>query len=151
MRKMFVLVFSLVLGLSSGALATLIPIGTATYNSSDYKLIYDDDLGIVWLDYTNPPDTLYGQINWASSLTGVLTYNLNPGVTVSWTGNWRLPHADQSCDFGSTCTGSEMGHLYYTELENLAGGSLTNTRPFTTLQDNSYWSRTEEALTPIVW
>ena len=32
--------------------ANLITIGTANYLGSDYNLIYEDDQGLVWLDYT---------------------------------------------------------------------------------------------------
>lgn len=47
--------------------------------------------------------------------------------------------------FGYDCTGSEMGHLYYTELGNSAGGPLTNAGDFTNLQPDFYWSGTEYA------
>ena len=159
MAGMVVLVLVLVLGLSAGAQASLIPIGMATYNSSDYNLIYDDDLGIVWLDYTNTVDNWYNQVNWAAGLNspGILTYNLDPGITVSWIGDWRLPitvQPDPNClytdsfgyGYGYNCTGSEMGHLYYTELGNpsgAGGGLLNNTGPFTNLQAGAYWSGTE--------
>jgi hypothetical protein len=43
-----------------------------------------------------------------------------------------------------------MGHLYYTELGNLAGGPLTSTGPFTNLQAHYYWSGTEYSLDPTV-
>jgi len=70
MKRMLVSLVSLLLalGLDVGAQATLIPIGTATYNASNYNLIYDDDLGIVWLDYTNPYNIWQNQVNWASEL-----------------------------------------------------------------------------------
>ena len=71
---------------------------------------------------------------------------------------WRLPttlQPDLSCNFQSggdsydyNCTGSEMGHLYYTELGNPAGGPLTNTAPFSNVQPNYYWSGTEYAAVP---
>ena len=169
---MVVLVLVLVLGLSAGAQATLIPIGTATYNSSDYGLIYDDDLGIVWLDYTNPVDAWQNQVNWATGLNspGVLTYNLDPGITVSWTGDWRLPqvidigndgcnwsYSGTDCGYNVDTSTGEMAHLFYDELGNLAaydtngnglpGWWLTNTTgPFTNLQADYYWSGTEYAL-----
>jgi hypothetical protein len=68
--------------------ATLSTIGTATYNGTNYYLIYDDNPSgpIVWFDYTNYPNTAPqstwpNQVDWASSLNnpGVLTYNLLPG------------------------------------------------------------------------
>ncbi len=165
---MMVLVLVLVLGLSAVAQATLTTIGTATYNSSHYSLIYDDDLGVVWLDFTQSPNYWQNQFNWAAGLnsSGVLTYNLNPGITVSWTGDWRLHQVidigNDGCNWGysgtdcgynvDTSTG-EMAHLFYDELGNLArydasgnsqpGWGLNNTGPFTNLQYGSYWSGTE--------
>ncbi|MBN1834048.1 MAG: hypothetical protein JW896_18255 [Deltaproteobacteria bacterium] len=46
------LVLVVVLGFSGVSSATLSTIGTATYNGADYKLIYENDQGLVWLDYT---------------------------------------------------------------------------------------------------
>ncbi len=156
MLKRFSIPFAalvIVIGISSMQVgATLIPIGTATYNSSDYNLIYDDDFGIVWLDYTNPGDAWGNQMSWANGLntTGVLTYNLDPGVSISWAGNWRLPTTpvnviygtgiSQCLGYNSTC--GEMGHLYYTELGNSAGGPLNNTGVFQNLIGDIYWSGT---------
>jgi hypothetical protein len=41
-----------------------------------------------------------------------------------------------------------MGHLYYTELGNLALGPLTNTGPFSNVVLSNYWSGTEDAADP---
>ncbi len=76
-----------------------------------------------------------------------------PGIS-----DWRLPdtlHPDGSCDvvdanrsYGHNCTGSEMGHLYYTEFglaagEGIGDGSpVTNIGPFRNVRRNTYWSRT---------
>src|SRR3990172_2208876 len=153
MKKLsyFLMVMMMVLGLSVQAHATLTTIGSATYNSVDYNLIYDDDRGIAWLDYSNNPNLWLNQVNWADGLNdaGVLTYNLNPGETMTWSGNWRLPSAlnqDGSgpCS-GYNCTGSEMGHLYYTGLGNPANGPLTKKGDFTNLKPDVYWSGTEYA------
>ncbi len=170
-----VLVFLSILIFLSGALsasqATLIKIGTATYNSSDYNLIYDDDLGIVWLDYTviflTP--TYYkswsSYVSWTNSLHRFLTYNFDPGVTVSWTGNWRLPKVNDNgndgcnnwgysgtdCGFNVDTSTGELAHLFYDELDNLAlydtsgklrrsGYGLKNTGPFDNLKSYyRYW------------
>jgi hypothetical protein len=171
MKRIFNFLFAMVmvLGLSMQADATLIPIGTATYNSSDYNLIYDDDLGITWLDYSNPVNNWNGQMSWAAGLNnpGVLTYNLDPGITMSWSGEWRLPSTvdglnvygyDGTTTSGFNITTSEMGHLYYTELGNkgfidTSGNpqpiwGLTNTGPFLNLQPFVHWSGTEYAASP---
>ena len=169
MRRLCALVgLILMLGISTEAQAALLPIGTATYNSSAYSLIYDDDLGIVWLDYTNDWNYWPFQMDWAAGLNdpGVLTYHMNPGITVSWTGDWRLPRVvdigNDGCNYGysgtdcgynvDTSTG-EMAHLFYDELGNLAysdtsgngpqpGWGLTNTGPFVNLFPTFYWSET---------
>jgi len=85
--------------------------------------------------------------------------------------DWRLPtttQPDASCSiqslgngFGTGCTGSEMGHLFISELGNtpfirgcLLGTNcgLVNTGPFSNLQADGYWSGTEFAPnTNIAW
>ncbi len=107
-------------------------------------LIYDSALDITWYDYTNSahwPEAWLYQMDWADAL------DVNVGGN-HYT-NWRLPTAlnqDGSgpC-FSFNCTGSEMGHLFYTELGNSAGGPLTNTGDFQNLQSTYYWSGVEHA------
>ncbi len=154
-----VLVMGLLVGFSRQANATLITIGTADYDTdndgiadiTNLNLIYDDDSPfgpIVWLDYTtNDWANWQTQVAWAAGLNdpGVLTYYLNPGTTVLWTGDWRLPHAEPVCGDSYNCTGSEFGHLYYTELGNTAYGPLSNTGPFTNVISHRYWLGTEDA------
>ena len=133
--------------------ASLTIIGTADYNNSSYNLIYDNDSPfgpIVWLDYTQRyiPNTWNDQMNWANGLNvpGVLTYHLNTGININWTGEWRLPDSGVITGGagGYNVTSSEMGHLYYTELNKVAGGPLGDTSPFNNLlSDDPYWSITE--------
>ena len=150
--------------------ATLTTIGTASYGSSNYKLIYDADSPfgpITWLDYTNDPLNWQGQMAWVAGLNGseVITYNLNPGVIMNWSGGWRLPATvdgvwEYGCDGTTTAgyniTSSEMGHLYYTELRNIGqyatdgtylhpGWGLQKTGDFDNLVAAWYWSGTEYA------
>ena len=62
--------------------------------------------------------------------------------------NWRLPAVDVGACVGYDCSiGSEMGHLYYTQLGNPAGGPLTNSAPFTNIQPHHYWSGSESGPT----
>lgn len=91
-------------------------------------LVYDDDLNITWLQDAS-----------------------NSGVTMTWTeaaswadnlvfqgfDDWRLPASDTSCT-GNGCSGSEMGHLFYTE-------GITSTSPalFLNVKPSMYWSGTE--------
>mgnify|MGYP000358993803 CR=1 FL=1 len=143
MKRIFGLLMALVMviGLSMPAHATLIVRGTDT---AGYQLIYDTDFNITWYDYSNASDTWQEQVDWAGSLS--VTFD---STTYD---DWRLPTAlnqDSSgpC-LGYNCTGSEWGHLYYTELGNLAGVLLGNTGDFTNLGASVYWSGTEYAPDP---
>lgn len=146
--------------MAGGATATsLLSIGTATYNGTNYDLIWEasnNGNSVVWLDYTNGPNTWENQNAWAASLDGLLTYNLNPGYNVNWSGSWRLPSTvDGEYEFGlsGTTTGgfnitsSEMGELYYTEFgytydnpEQVANNTFFNN--LVGVQDSFYWSAT---------
>ncbi|MCP3874325.1 MAG: hypothetical protein GY699_14370 [Desulfobacteraceae bacterium] len=132
----------LFLGIAGVSQAALSIIGTATCSGNSFNLIYDSDgpLGpITWLDYTNHTIVNWITMNyWAASLNTpeVIQYNLNPGVTMNWGGDWRLP--DQ-IGYGGYVTTSEMGRLYFTELGNPAGGPMTNYGPFSNLTNSYYW------------
>jgi hypothetical protein len=105
--------------------------------------VYDTDLNITWLQDANQgltPMFWADANNWAANLV------------FAGASNWRLPttlQPDATCsvrrsdgDFGYGCSGSEMGHLFYTEL---ISGSAPG--PFTNLSGN-YWSGTAMATTP---
>jgi len=91
--------------------------------------ITDTGFGIMWLKDANMSATTmtWDEANeWAENLE-FAGYD-----------DWRLPSSlnqDGSgpC-YGENCTGSEMGHLYYDELLNPAGGPPTNTQPFENVQ-----------------
>ncbi len=160
MKKVTVYLFLVVvlLFIAGTANAALTTIGTATYNGGDFNLIYEDDSidgGLVWLDYSRGGNEWQNQVNWASGLNtvGVLTYNLNSGVSVTWGGDFRLPTTDESqCNLtpevgaevgyegpdengyhdyreGSNMVNSEMGHLYYESLGNLGAVATDGTNP----------------------
>ncbi|MGD9160864.1 MAG: PEP-CTERM sorting domain-containing protein [Desulfobacteraceae bacterium] len=175
MKKMFILlsaVLTMLYCFTGTVHAALTTIGTATYNGSDYNLIWDEDNNgnsVVWLDYTNDADTWDNQKAWAASLDTALTLNLYDGYTVDWDGSWRLPATvdglavkgyDGTTTSGYNITTSEMGHLYYEELGNLgyydtSGNKrelppapdyfLQNTGDFDNLIGNWYWSGTDYA------
>jgi hypothetical protein len=106
-------------------------------------LIYDTDLNITWYNPNVGNMTWDQAMSWATGLTA-------GGVT-----GWRLPTAinrDGSLPVsGYNLAGSELGHLYYTELGNTgrppgsSSGGLTNAGPFTNLQSVNYWTNTEWA------
>lgn len=116
-------------------------------------MIYDTDRNITWLKDMNYARTsgydTDGFMTWGQAMTWA------DGLSYGGYDDWRLPSTlqpDSSCSIGSSygygCTGSEFGHLYYTELGNSAGG-LTNTGPFTnpgigeTAWLGQWWSSTE--------
>lgn len=134
MRILFtvLVVLTVILGISVSAHAALVDIGGG--------LIYDDDRDITWLQDANYAQTsdyeADGTMTWATAMTWAedLVYG---GYT-----DWRLPTALNSDGTGPDAdysNGSEMGHLYYTELGNPAGGPLSNTGPFINVQPHNYW------------
>lgn len=120
--------------------ATLYYRGTGTgmvqgYEFGSCKLIYDDDLNITWYDYSKSVNNWDNQISWA----GDLTVTLN-GTTFN---DWRLPTALSPDGNLDNVVLSEMGHLYYIELQNGGWGYLKNTDPFEQLVGDWYYSDTE--------
>jgi hypothetical protein len=108
------------------------------------RLIYDTDFDITWYDSVSSPTNWQNQVNWASALT------VNYGSTLFT--DWRLPAAlepDSSCSNASSstgfnCLGSELGHLYYTELDNAANTSFVHRGDFQNFVYDQYWSGTEK-------
>ena len=103
--------------------------------------LYDTDLGVTWAANAN----INGQMDWAAANTWVA------GLTIGGIGGWRLPNSD-TC-LGPNCTGSEMGHLFYTELGGTAGFGFVptlnaNAALFSNLQSARYWSGTDYAPDP---
>jgi hypothetical protein len=162
MKRTFVLtvIMAMVLLCSIQAHAALSNLGT---DSLGNRLIYDSDLNITWYDYSNYDysnlinNTWQNQVNWADALS--VTFGSNTYT------DWRLPtttQPDPSCSeqydpgggfpilgYGYNCTGSEMGHLYYTELGNSSGGPLSSTGDFQHLIANYYWSGTQQPVSTL--
>lgn len=147
-----VLGVTLFLGLPLAAHAALVDRGGG--------LIYDTDLNITWLsnadaavgsafdDGTNTND---GSMSWASAVAW------SASLTTGGVSGWRLPSTgvpDATCSdstraYGLSCTGSEMGHLFYVELGGTPNTTiLTSGDPvllalFSNIQ-GTYWSGTTE-------
>lgn len=117
--------------------------------------VYDTDRDISWLANANAGagssfddgvSTTDGLMTWASANAWAASLNV-AGIT-----GWRLPtalNADATgpC-LGFNCTGSEMGHLFYTELGGVASSSILGSGDadlalFSNVQSNRYWSGTE--------
>jgi hypothetical protein len=120
-------------------------------------MIYDSDLNITWL-----ADANYAQTSgWASP--GTMNYfdaNLwLQSLVYEGFGSWRLPSAkiagvSTPCQLQYNCTTSELGHLFYGDINHglggVAGSSINNTHNdnynlFKNIQDNAYWFGTEQA------
>ena len=91
--------------------------------------ITDTGFDLMWLKNANKPDT---SMTWDEAVSWVDTFE--------WAGysDWRLPIAtnrDGTGPFtGYDQIGSEMGHLYYTELGNDAGVPFNTYEPFENMQ-----------------
>jgi len=130
MKKLFfIMSFIIVFGFTA--------LGNATLIDNGGNLIYDTDLNITWYNPVNVARTWDEATSWAT------------GLNVGGVTGWRLPSSMNQdgtgpCE-GYNCTGSEMGHLYYTELGNAANPDAANSlisAPFTNLVGYSLWSST---------
>ena len=117
--------------------------------------VYDTDFKITWLADANYAKTsgydVEGQMDWTTANAWAASLNIG-----GYTG-WRLPttlQPDASCQtqkdgksYGYNCTGSELGHLYYTEGGLSQGSNITSSAVlsslFTNMQNSTYWSGTE--------
>lgn len=138
--------------------------------SNEYSMIYEDDQGLVWIDYSSGSKEWPDLVNWAKALNeaGALTYKFYEGISVTWDGDWRLPNTvdkarkngyDGTTTAGFNITSSEMGHLFYVSLgnegyydrqgnvnQNFAG--LKNKGPFQNLKESIYFSGTVYSIYP---
>jgi len=127
-------------------LCTWSTVGNAALVDRGGGFIYDPVLDVTWLQDANINGlgTWADQVAWADGLTA--TYN---GIAFS---DWRLPSSFNSDGSGPctgySCTGSEMGSLFYDTLGNALGLPFSNAGPFINLQSYVYWSGTEEAVDP---
>ena len=131
--------FVVALGISSGANAAL-------YSRLGGLAVYDSDFNITWLADANYAGT--SGYATAGSMTWSQANAWAAGLTVDGINGWRLPTSDTCLDYN--CTGSEMGHLFYTELGGVANYSIltmhnANLALFQHVQSGSYWSATEYA------
>ncbi len=109
--------------------------------------VYDTAFNITWLANSN----VNGRMTWADANTWA------DGLTVGGFTDWRLPTALNPDLTGPcsvyNCTGSEMGHLFYTEGGLTQGQNITSSaylvQFFTNMQNSIYWSGTEYAPNPV--
>lgn len=111
---------------------------TVSAGAASVDIIYDPDTGLTWLKDAG----MGGMKNWSEAV------NWANDLVYAGYSDWQLPTSDSICGTGYNCTESEMGHIYYTELGNLAAGGLSYTGPFSNLQPSGYWSGTVDASNP---
>ncbi len=117
--------------------------------------ITDTDTGLMWLQDANYAKTSGydndGLMNWYEAKKWV------DNLIYAGYDDWRLPSAlntdgSVACRSVENCSDSEMGHLYYIELGNVANGPLNNSfknsGDFQNLQSSMYWLGTEYAPKP---
>lgn len=177
MAKTLDILFGAVLGLAS-LVAQATPlvgrdINRAAVGASDASAVYlwDQDLGITWLRDANVNGA---QNNWATQNTWA--QNLVTGTGANAVSDWRLTTATDygnngcpafsnaggpgtDCAMNADPSGSEMVHLYYVTLGNLAmcapgdetctssqlGYGLSNVGDFLNMHTGLYWSGSELA------
>jgi len=141
----------------------------ATLSDLGGGLIYDSDQDITWLQDANYAMTsgydADGRMDWQSAVDWV------DDLVYGGYDDWRLPTTvdgpdarvvigyDGTTTAGWNITTSEMGYMFYENLENLsyyatdgthpqADFGLKNTSFFINLQPTDYWSGTEQAVHP---
>ena len=154
------------------ATATLVTIGSASYNGAEYNLILDSNnngKSIIWFDYLAVGS--WKNVNtWASGLDSSLHYHIDTSrYAVSWIdSSWRLPDVrdgvhqfayDGTTTEGYNITNSELGNLYYEELGNKGlydaigrfqrRHGLLSTYNFNNLFAYPYWSGPESTRTDL--
>ncbi len=113
------------------------------------QAVYDTDLDITWLADANAG----GLMNLTSARSWVSNLSVD-GVT-----GWRLPSFPVLANGGvcvGSCSESEMGHLFYTELSGTSGQPIQNSPDpdlalFSNIQQQYYWSVGVQAPRPGVF
>ena len=120
-------------------------------------LIYDNVLDVTWLidaNYAGTTSGTDGTLYWGEALSWA------DELEYAGYSDWRLPTAnliglsdfstDGSTDYGYNVTRSELGHLFYVDLQNVSnnGGAVNATctdaltgqsKSFLNLGDESFW------------
>jgi hypothetical protein len=127
--------------------------------------VYDTDLNITWIADANLAVSNQFGVTSGIILTGSASGQMTWTTAQNWIAgmnaanylgynDWRLPITvppDPNCSvsqtnaIGSNCTGSEMGHLFYSELSGTAGSNITTSgdpdlAKFQNIWPSYYWS-----------
>lgn len=110
-------------------------------------MVYDTDLNITWLKDANYARTSNydsdGRMTWSSANTWA------NDLVYGGYDDWRLPTTIPALSVFNQ-TGSEMGHLFYSELGGIAFSSIGSVHDadynlFSNIQNYAYWSGSEYA------
>ncbi len=94
-------------------------------------LVYDTDLNLTWLQNANFTNS---RMNWADANSWANT------LSFAGLDGWRLPGLlpnNTDC-LGANCQNTELGHLFYSELNGQAENEL-NSSVFNNVQASVYW------------
>jgi hypothetical protein len=134
-RTLFIFVI-VVLSFCSTARADLINNGNGTITE-----IRADGTALLWLADANYAKT--SGFDADGALTEAAAVNWAANLTFAGYTGWRLPTSNVNAGgSGGYSSDSEMGNLYYKELNNTAG-SFVNAGPFINIQDYWYWTSTD--------
>lgn len=147
-KGIFLGVAALMFGYASTASAMLIDNGDGTITDTSTNLMWLQDLNLT--NTMGIDDMLYGEdkdgaLLWSDAMTWADT------LEFAGYDDWRLSTADASCvdpvNAGAltfNCTGSELGHLYYNSLGNIAMDLAPDLGPFTNIPTYAqFWTATE--------
>jgi hypothetical protein len=113
-------------------------------------MVYDTDRNITWLQDANYAFTSGydsdGKMTWDAAVAWA------DQLIYGGSSNWRLPKSTDpngNLTSGTNNTGSEMGHLFYTELgatanSSILSGNATQLAKFTNIISNAYWTTPQE-------
>lgn len=122
-------------------------IGRLPDASGIHQAVYDSELNITWLADANYAATSgyssVGYMKWEAALQWIDRLNAAGHLGFH---DWRLPFSDGCIGYG--CTGSELGHLFYSGFGGAAGYGEPmpalehpNLSLFSNIQtDGTYWS-----------
>lgn len=124
------------------------------------QAVYDTVNNLLWLSDANSSQTsgyagtFDGTMDHAGAMTWVDSLNTGNYLGIN---NWRLPttmQPDLSCNsvngstyYGDNCTGSELGDLFYVQLDMPNGGNASLSLFSNIMTNSPYWSDTPHATT----
>jgi hypothetical protein len=155
------------------AQAALLGRAPLTPGGTDYQAVYDTDLNITWLADANYAATNTFGVDgigiYRAGFGPGRPGSMDTQTAFDWlaamneanylgANDWRLPmtvQPDATCSdqyfpiglpqesLGRNCSGSELGHLYYTELGGVPNsGSVPSAGLFRNIQLSAFWSGT---------